>query len=272
MIVVVDASVVVKWFVREDRHEMAAELLTEDITRVAPELVVTEAGNAIWKKTRNREMTSAQAESAIREFAGYFGRLFPVGDLIFDAFDLSLRLEHPLMDCEYLALARHVGGILVSDDEKFMKKCLAGGFEGLVVALRDWPTSQPLVSYVSALDKNARTELSQLSALYQQTRDQLAREWFNPKVAILAEKKLEEKISALDREGVAHLIAACWLGAIDFWENDKPQLKSNWERHLANARTNIANAPEEHLIYIISKLHYLDVGLERLSFLAKDDG
>ena len=50
---VVDASVMVKWLVREEHSDEAAGLLNGGSTFVAPALVFAEAANALWAMHRH---------------------------------------------------------------------------------------------------------------------------------------------------------------------------------------------------------------------------
>ena len=49
MTLVVDASVAVKWFVEEDGRQQALQILDLD-EREAPDLIIAEVANVIWKK------------------------------------------------------------------------------------------------------------------------------------------------------------------------------------------------------------------------------
>ncbi len=60
MTVVVDASVALKWMVKELRSDLAIDLLNSAESLVAPELVVAEVCNAAWKSLRRREIDAAQ--------------------------------------------------------------------------------------------------------------------------------------------------------------------------------------------------------------------
>ncbi len=49
----VDASVVVKWFVSELLHKEAHLLLAHRLDLHAPDILLAEFANTIWKKTRD---------------------------------------------------------------------------------------------------------------------------------------------------------------------------------------------------------------------------
>jgi predicted nucleic acid-binding protein len=119
MTVVVDASVALKWFVRETGREQAVRLL-EAPERHAPDLIVAEVGNAAWKKAMRREVTGEQARFICAAVRRYFGVLHRSEGLIPRAIDIALQLRHPVYDCLYLACAERVGSRLVTADEKLL--------------------------------------------------------------------------------------------------------------------------------------------------------
>ena len=56
--VVVDASVAAKWFLPEIHSPAAERLLDPSIVLCAPDLIVPELGNIVWKKLRRNEITT----------------------------------------------------------------------------------------------------------------------------------------------------------------------------------------------------------------------
>jgi predicted nucleic acid-binding protein len=139
VIVVVDASVAVKWFVREPRHDIARHLLSEGSLRFAPDLVLSEVTNALRKKHKLGEVSTIQAQRALANLPNYFQRLSPAVETVQDAFQFGIDFDHPTMDCVYLAVAHQIGGLLVSDDKKFVEKCQRFGHGSFVSALADLP-------------------------------------------------------------------------------------------------------------------------------------
>ena len=53
----VDASIAVKWLVSEDLYHEARTVLARRIKRYAPELLLAECANTIWKKARQGEIS-----------------------------------------------------------------------------------------------------------------------------------------------------------------------------------------------------------------------
>jgi hypothetical protein len=58
---VIDSSVVIKWFVPEVHSDDALRYLDPDLERNAPELLLAEVSNILWKKAGRSELTPAEA-------------------------------------------------------------------------------------------------------------------------------------------------------------------------------------------------------------------
>jgi predicted nucleic acid-binding protein len=117
---VIDASVAVKWVVEEE-GSTAATALRRRFRFAAPDLLVTECANILWKKTWRGELTAVEANIAARllERAGI--ELVPMGGLLEKTIDLAIRLDHPAYDCIYLALARQRGWRFVTADQRLLR-------------------------------------------------------------------------------------------------------------------------------------------------------
>jgi predicted nucleic acid-binding protein len=124
---VVDASVAVKWFAPEEGHVPALQLLEDGAELAAPDLVLTEVANALHKKLRRGEATSAQCADAVETLPSLFGQLVPSATLIREAWWLAVALDHPVYDCVYLACAEHLEARLVTADRRFAEKARSAG-------------------------------------------------------------------------------------------------------------------------------------------------
>jgi predicted nucleic acid-binding protein len=59
---VIDASVAIKWFVPEILEAAAKRWLDPSHILYAPDLLASEFGNILWKKTRQKEITEVEAK------------------------------------------------------------------------------------------------------------------------------------------------------------------------------------------------------------------
>ncbi|MBI4506647.1 MAG: type II toxin-antitoxin system VapC family toxin [Chloroflexi bacterium] len=119
---VVDASVVAKWYVPESGSAAALALLEADLTLLAPDLLLAEVGNILWKKARQGELTDAHATWIARAFRTEAPVvLWPSSALIETALAVALAFDRPVYDGLYLALALTVGSQLVTADRRLVR-------------------------------------------------------------------------------------------------------------------------------------------------------
>jgi len=94
---VTDASVAIKWVV--DEHGTAEALALRRHRLFAPELLVAECANILWKKTRRDELTSQEALLAARLLQRADIELSPMRGLLEAATRWAIALDHPAYDC-----------------------------------------------------------------------------------------------------------------------------------------------------------------------------
>jgi predicted nucleic acid-binding protein len=100
---VVDASVAIKWVLPEADSDRALSLRARGVPFAAPSLLVEEAANVAWQRVRRGEITRDQAISAVSVVIGLMSDIVAVGDLYEDALRLAIDLDHPVCDCFYIA-------------------------------------------------------------------------------------------------------------------------------------------------------------------------
>lgn len=124
-VLAVDASVVVKWILPEPDRLQARRLQdlyqAEKLDLIAPDIVVSEVGNALWKHVRRAEITAAAADRSFEQFLRDAPLLFASAGVARSSFALALAHQHPIYDCLYLALALEQRCDLVTADEKFCR-------------------------------------------------------------------------------------------------------------------------------------------------------
>ena len=132
MNLVIDASVAIKWFVKENLHDEARRLLDGQDDLHAPDLLVVELANVAWKKTVRREIDARQARDIALAYLDGVPRLWSSADLVDRALQIALELGHPIYDCLYIACAEAVSGVLVTADGRLRAAVDATRFEPLV--------------------------------------------------------------------------------------------------------------------------------------------
>ena len=137
---VVDTSVAVKWVIPdsgegiEDGTGQALALLDHDL--VAPDCLMAEFANAMFKKVRDKEIGPAQAKDAFAVLPQTV-TFFPTVDLVEEALSLSLEVVHPVHDCIFLVGAIQQDAQLVTADRKFYNNCAKTGRPYPILMLDD---------------------------------------------------------------------------------------------------------------------------------------
>ncbi len=116
---VVDASVAVKWFLREVHAEAAVRILDPNHELIAPDLIWAEFGNVLWKRRRRGEITLATARAILLDFKRYPIATMPVAPLVEAALEIADGLRQSVYDSLYLALAERRECRLVTADRRF---------------------------------------------------------------------------------------------------------------------------------------------------------
>ncbi|MGC8478225.1 MAG: type II toxin-antitoxin system VapC family toxin [Acetobacteraceae bacterium] len=121
---VVDASVAIKWVIAEPGAEAALALLGHELT--APDLLVAECANILWRKHRLGEISLREAGLAARLLERAEVDLVPMRRLLDRATALAIALDHPAYDAVYLALAELTGRAFVTADVRLARKAAGG--------------------------------------------------------------------------------------------------------------------------------------------------
>ena len=133
---VVDASVAVKWYVRENLHEEARALLDNETVLVAPDWIVQEVAHAAFRKWRDNEIAQEQARTMIAMIPATFTELHISMSLVTRALEIAFVLRHPIYDCLYLACAEAAEAPVITADHRFYRAAIDGGFAKQIALLR----------------------------------------------------------------------------------------------------------------------------------------
>ena len=119
MILVSDASVVVKSVLTEDDSEVARRLMNGEHELHVPRVLAVELANALWSKVRSGLLTPSEVLESLESALALELEWFNDEELADDALRIAIALNHPVYDCMYLALAYQVDGTLVTADTRF---------------------------------------------------------------------------------------------------------------------------------------------------------
>lgn len=122
--IVVDASVAIKTALHEPDSPIAMAALRAQ-TWSAPDLIMAECANIIWKRYRLGEIEKSQALEAMTLVDTMNLYIEPSRRLIARVVPLSLALGHAAYDCFYLAHAEQLRAPFLTADRKLIEKVRA---------------------------------------------------------------------------------------------------------------------------------------------------
>lgn len=102
---------------------------------LAPTLLLSEVGNALWKKVRRNQVDAAV--SFDEELANLSSLLVlrEEGWIIGRALAMARALDHPVYDCVYLSLAEAESTKVVTADRRFLRAVRKSAWKALVEEL-----------------------------------------------------------------------------------------------------------------------------------------
>ena len=139
MAYIIDASVVVKWFIPEEHSEPALRIKDSDARLHAPAFLTLEVGNVLSKKRRRGELTTQDAEDIWRAFRRAPIRRHADETLLLAAFDLAQHTKQSLCDSLYLALAMQLNLSFLTADRKFYRSLQHGEYRSRLLWIEDFP-------------------------------------------------------------------------------------------------------------------------------------
>lgn len=119
---VVDASLVIKWFVPEPDSAAARRWLETPHDYLAPELLFAEAGNTVWKKVRRGELTPDEAQNLATDLSRIAVEAVSMRGLLPDAHALALHTGITVYDATYLTLAVRLETQVITGDDRLVRR------------------------------------------------------------------------------------------------------------------------------------------------------
>lgn len=125
-LLVLDASVAVKWFLlsaeplKAEARALLARRMEGEIEFVVPDLFWAELGNILWKAARQARCTPTQAGRFLERAKEEDFPTVPCDALLGRALAIALQHNRSFYDSLYLALAVAEKGTLVTADERMV--------------------------------------------------------------------------------------------------------------------------------------------------------
>jgi predicted nucleic acid-binding protein len=136
---VVDASVGVKWFLPEPGAIEAARLQDPANELHVPAFFDLEIANIFWRAVRQGRLTRPEADVRLAQLAGLSLPRHPEGPLVTAAFDIAHATARTVYDSLYVALAAHVGAVMVTADDRLVNALAGTPWAGQIMRLVDVP-------------------------------------------------------------------------------------------------------------------------------------
>lgn len=149
--VVVDTSVALKWFLKEEGAEEAKALLSQRL--FAPELLLLELANVLGGKCARGVLSASALAQAMVTTQESFEQLFSMDRLFVQrAAEIQVALKHPIYDCAFLTLTEGMraaaatgadlwrqgfqDSVLITADDKLIRVVRGTPWEPMVRQLR----------------------------------------------------------------------------------------------------------------------------------------
>jgi predicted nucleic acid-binding protein len=133
-LIVLDASVAVKWFLPEGAEILATEALAllrrfgkSEIQIIVPDLFWVEFASVLWKAIRRRNYPKDSADAALASLKRFNFPTVPSLKLLDNAFQIATAHGRTVYDCFYVALAVQTNSQLITADER-LANALASRF------------------------------------------------------------------------------------------------------------------------------------------------
>lgn len=130
--IVIDASIAVKWFL-EEPGSVDAQYILELNNLAAPDIVFAEVQNTLLKRWRQGNATAAQVFECIPLLHERLAHVEPTPTIAEAAAAVALSASHPIRDCLYIALAERLGAPLATSDLKLARLASESGLSTIVV-------------------------------------------------------------------------------------------------------------------------------------------
>jgi len=118
---VLDASAVVRIIEGSDQSATYVEAVLQADLVLAPELMLTEVANALWRLQRAGQLEADGLRLRLSRATELVDHIEPDRHLHVEALALACHLDHPVYDCLYLALARREAARLITADRRLQQ-------------------------------------------------------------------------------------------------------------------------------------------------------
>ena len=119
--IAIDASVLVKLYFEEDQSALAKRTVARTEQLFAPDLILAEVANVVWKRCTRREIDADSAMLIIQQILRFPVKLIPSTAILADAAAIALARRCTIYDLLYFAVAIRHSTTLVTADRRFAR-------------------------------------------------------------------------------------------------------------------------------------------------------
>ena len=138
---IIDSNIVAKWLLPEPDSNHARALIAPEYKLKAPDLLMPELANVLWKGARRGDLTTAESGELLKNFLqehiDVTVRLLPSRLVIKQALMIAATERHSIYDCIYVALAVQSRCVLITADDRLVKTIQNDGLRQHIISLAD---------------------------------------------------------------------------------------------------------------------------------------
>jgi predicted nucleic acid-binding protein len=136
---VVDASIAVKLYVPEVHSAEAIRFLSDEHELIAPEFMLAEVANIVWKKaTLLGEISEIEAETTVAAIQELPFAFYYTAGLLNSALKIAMQTKRSVYDSLYLALAQQEKCQFMTDDRKLYQSLQSTSLATLVTLIENY--------------------------------------------------------------------------------------------------------------------------------------
>lgn len=123
-LIILDTSVIIKWFTNEENTDKSIEYRDKYIDRkieiIEPDLLLYEISNALRYNPNFKEIDVMNALESIFDLG--IEIITPTRKLLYDTIEISYKYDITGYDAAYIALSRELSGKFITSDKKLFEK------------------------------------------------------------------------------------------------------------------------------------------------------
>lgn len=136
MNLIIDASVVIKFYIPEILSDKSAEVMSRvadgELMLCAPDLLYPETGNILWKKQGRHELTPVEVDEIVDAITALPIKIEPSMPVMPLAVSIAMQSGITVYDAMYVAVARIYETRMITADKKLMDALVKTEFKNYV--------------------------------------------------------------------------------------------------------------------------------------------